>query len=169
MSTRHTTVAVIGGGQAGLSTSWFLTRDGVDHVVFEAVSPAHEWADSRWDNFTLVTPNWQCRLPGYAYDGPDPDGFMTRDEVVEWIGGYAETFGPPVREGCTVTSLVREEDGYELTVEGPHGVETWHAEQVVVATGGYHLPIVPPWAAALSTDIEQLFQACQALSLGQAR
>lgn len=156
----HTvTVAVVGGGQAGLSASWFLTRDGVDHVVFEAVSAAHEWADSRWDNFTLVTPNWQCRLPGYVYDGPDPDGFMTRDEVVEWIGGYARTFGPPVREGCTVTGLVRVEGGFELTVRGLQGEETWYAEQVVIATGGYHLPIVPPWAPALDDSIVQVQSA----------
>ena len=80
--TTHTDVAIIGGGQAGLSVSWYLGRAGVDHVVFEAQTPTHAWADTRWDNFTLVTPNWHCRLPGYPYAGPDPDGFMTRDEVV---------------------------------------------------------------------------------------
>ena len=100
-----TEVAIVGGGQAGLSTSWYLTRDRIDHVVFEAATTAHEWADSRWDNFTLVTPNWHCALPGYSYDGPDPDGFMTRDEVVAWLGGYADTFGPPVREQHTVTEM----------------------------------------------------------------
>ncbi len=76
------------------STSWHLTRAGVDHVVFEARTVAHEWADSRWDNFTLVTPNWHCRLPGYAYRGADPDGFMTRDQVVEWLAGYARDVRP---------------------------------------------------------------------------
>ena len=156
---RSVDVAVVGGGQAGLSTSWHLTRDGIDHVVLEAVTPAHEWADTRWDNFTLVTPNWQCRLPGYAYDGPDPDGFMTRDEVVTWLGGYAATFGPPVRERSTVTGLVRDHDGYELTVEGPDGQETWHAEHVVVATGGYHLPVVPAWAPSLDPTIQQVQSA----------
>jgi len=154
---RRTEVAVVGGGQAGLSTSWYLTRDGIDHVVFEAATTAHEWADSRWDNFTLVTPNWHCALPGYAYDGPDPDGFMTRDEVVAWLGGYAETFGPPVREQHSVTELVpAAEGGYVLTVATADGVESWHAEQVVVATGGYHVPIVPPWASALDPSITQL-------------
>ena len=156
---RSVGVAVVGGGQAGLSTSWHLTRNGVDHVVLESGTPAHEWADTRWDNFTLVTPNWQCRLPGYAYDGPDPDGFMTRDEVVAWLGGYAATFGPPVRERSTVTRLVREHDGYELTVEGPEGQETWHAQHVVVATGGYHLPVVPAWAPALDPSVEQVHSA----------
>lgn len=152
-----TEVAIVGGGQAGLSTSWFLTRDGVDHVVLEAATTAHEWADSRWDNFTLVTPNWHCALPGYAYDGPDPDGFMTRDEVVAWLGGYAATFGPPVREQHTVTEMVpAARGGYLLTVAAPDGVETWYAGQVVVATGGYHVPIMPPWTSALDPSINQL-------------
>ena len=153
----RTEVVVVGGGQAGLATSWHLVRDGVDHVVFEAHTLSHEWADTRWDNFTLVTPNWHCRLPGYEYDGPDPDGFMTRDEVVAWLGGYAETFGPPLREHHAVTDLVPAVGGgYVLTVATPTGTRTWHAQQVVVATGGYHLPITPPWAAALDPSITQL-------------
>ena len=156
----HVTVAVVGGGQAGLSTSWYLTRDGVDHVVLEAATAAHEWADSRWDSFTLVTPNWHCRLPGYAYDGPDPDGFMTRDEVVSWLGGYAATFGPPLREHTRVTSVVeRDGGGFVLTVSGPEGDATIEAEHVVLATGGYHLPIVPPWAGAIDPAVHQLHSA----------
>ena len=75
MTARSVPVAVVGGGQAGLATSWHLTRAGVDHVVFEAQTIAHEWADSRWDNFTLVTPNWHCRLPGYAYGGHPERGY----------------------------------------------------------------------------------------------
>jgi putative flavoprotein involved in K+ transport len=160
MTTHHISVAVIGGGQAGLATSWHLTRDGVDHVVFEARTIGHEWADTRWDNFTLVTPNWHCRLPGYAYDGPDPDGFMTRDQVVAWLAGYAPTFGPPVREHTRVTALTeRDGGGFVLTVTGPSGEEVWEADSVVVATGGYHVPVVPPWAAALSPEITQLESA----------
>ena len=89
-STPHTThipVAIIGGGQAGLSVSWYLGRAGIEHTVIESRTAVHAWQSKRWDNFTLVTPNWHCRLPGYAYEGPDPDGFMTRDEVVELIPG----------------------------------------------------------------------------------
>lgn len=160
VSTRRTTVAVIGGGQAGLSTSWHLTRGGVDHVVLEARTAVHEWATRRWDSFTLVTPNWQCRLPGYPYDGPDPDGFMTREQVVEWLGGYAATFDPPLHEHTAVRSLTQAEGGgFVLVCEGPGGELTWHADNVVLATGGYHLPIVPPWAAGLDPAITQLQSA----------
>lgn len=153
----RTDVVVVGGGQAGLATSWHLVRDGVDHVVLEAHTLGHEWADTRWDNFTLVTPNWHCRLPGYEYDGPDPDGFMTRDEVVAWLAGYAPTFGPPVREHTRVTSLTeRAEGGFRVEAAGPDGPEVWEAGSVVVATGGYHVPIVPAWAPALDPSITQL-------------
>jgi len=156
----RTSVVVVGGGQAGLSTSWHLVRDGVDHVVLEGATATHEWADTRWDSFTLVTPNWHCRLPGYAYDGPDPDGFMTRDEVVAWLAGYPATFGPPLREHTTATGLVQGEDGgFVVTATGPDGPETWYADQVVVATGGYHLPIVPAWAAGLDPSIAQVQSA----------
>lgn len=157
---RQISVAIVGGGQAGLSTSWYLTREGVEHVVFEAKTMAHEWNDTRWDNFTLVTPNWHCKLPGYEYDGPDPDGFMTRDQVVEWLAGYASTFGPPVLEHTRVTSLTeRDGGGFLLTTAGAHGEESWAAENVVLATGGYHVPIVPPWASALDPSIMQLESA----------
>ncbi|MBM6402980.1 MSMEG_0569 family flavin-dependent oxidoreductase [Phycicoccus sp. CSK15P-2] len=152
----ETEVVVVGGGQAGLAVSWYLTRDGVDHVVLEAHTATHEWADTRWDAFTLVTPNWHCRLPGYAYDGSDPDGFMTRDEVVDWLRGYPATFGPPLREHHRVVEMVPRSPGYALTVETPQGTRTWHASQVVVATGGYHVPIVPAWAPALDPSVLQV-------------
>ncbi|UMG93013.1 MSMEG_0569 family flavin-dependent oxidoreductase [Nocardioides sp. TF02-7] len=157
---RRTSVVVVGGGQAGLATSWFLVRDGVDHAVLEAATAGHEWADTRWDGFTLVTPNWHCRLPGYEYDGPDPDGFMTRDEVVAWLAGYAPGFGPPLREHTRVTTLAeRDGGGFLVDALGTDGPERWQADHVVVATGGYHRPIVPPWAAALHPSVTQLHSA----------
>jgi putative flavoprotein involved in K+ transport len=149
----HRDVVVIGGGQAGLSISWHLTRRGVDHVVLERDSIAHEWRDSRWDNFTLVTPNWQCALPGYAYSGPDPDGFMKRDEVYHFVRRYADTFDAPVREGVTVTSVTQSATG-GFDIETTHG--PLHAGQVVVAAGGYHIPVIPRFADKLPTSITQL-------------
>jgi putative flavoprotein involved in K+ transport len=153
-------VAIVGAGQAGLSVSWFLTQERVEHVLLEASTTAHEWTDRRWDNFTLVTPNWHCRLPGYAYDGDDPDGFMTRDEVAAWLAGYAASFDPPVRENTPVTLLTeREGGGFVLTLDGPDGEQVLEAEHVVLATGGYHLPIVPPFAAAIDPSIVQVHSA----------
>ncbi|KWX60500.1 MSMEG_0569 family flavin-dependent oxidoreductase [Mycobacterium sp. NAZ190054] len=153
----HTPVAIIGGGQAGLSVSWYLSRAGIDHVVLEAQTPLHAWADSRWDNFTLVTPNWHCRLPGYSYDGPDPDGFMTRDEVVQWLAGWLATFDAPVRTGTRVTRLRNATDGrFELTLLTGTGQEPLTCDHAVVATGGYPVPVLPGFAGALTPSVAQI-------------
>lgn len=156
-SPTHVPVVVIGGGQAGLSVSWYLGRAGIEHQVIEAHTPVHAWTDSRWDNFTLVTPNWHCRLPGYRYDGPDPDGFMTRDQVVDWLNGWLATFSPPVRTHTRVTRLCRTDaGGFELTLLSGAGEQTLTCEHAVIATGGYPLPVVPPFAGSLDPDITQI-------------
>ncbi|MGE0214554.1 MSMEG_0569 family flavin-dependent oxidoreductase [Mycolicibacterium sp.] len=157
MTAAHVPVAIVGGGQAGLSVSWYLVRAGVEHVVLEARTPVHAWADSRWDNFTLVTPNWHCQLPGYRYDGPDPDGFMTRDEVLAWLAGWLDTFSAPVRNHTRVTRLRHgTTGGFELSLQTGAGVETLTAEHVVIATGGYPLPVLPPFAGSLAPSVTQL-------------
>lgn len=155
--TTRTTVAIVGAGQAGLSVSWYLSRAGIEHVVLEAKTPVHAWSDSRWDNFTLVTPNWHCRLPGYQYDGPDPDGFMTRDEVVRWLNGWLATFGPPVQTHTRVTALSHTEPmGFELTLQAAGGERMLIADHVVIATGGYPIPIMPPFAGHLNSAIHHV-------------
>ncbi|WP_067660343.1 MSMEG_0569 family flavin-dependent oxidoreductase [Nocardia harenae] len=153
---RHHDVIVVGAGQAGLAVSWHLTRRGIDHLLLERDTIAHEWRDGRWDNFTLVTPNWQCVLPGYAYDGPDPDGFMARDEVYRFVRGYADSFGAPVLEHAGVHAMTRApRGGYDLeTAAGG-----FHANQVVVATGGYHVPTIPRFAERLPAAVTQLHSA----------
>ena len=152
-ATENYSVIVIGGGQAGLSISWHLTQRGIDHVVLERDTIAHEWKDSRWDNFTLVTPNWQCALPGYSYDGDDPDGFMQRDEVYAFVRRYAESFDAPVREYVSVNQALQSAaGGFDLqTSAGP-----MHADQIVVAVGGYHIPTIPRFAEKLPRDIVQI-------------
>ena len=77
--TAHFPVIVVGGGQAGLSVSYGLKQRGVNHLVLEKHQIAHSWQAKRWDSFCLVTPNWQCQLPGYPYAGGDNSGFMQRD------------------------------------------------------------------------------------------
>lgn len=129
-------VVVVGGGQAGLATSWHLTRADVDHVVLEADRAGSEWRNRRWDSFCLVTPNWQCRLPGFPYDGPDPDGFMVRDEIVEYLENYTRSYDVPLVEGVRATQL---DGGFRIaTTAGTIG-----ADQVVVATGPYQRPRIP--------------------------
>ncbi|AQA02226.1 FAD-dependent oxidoreductase [Mycobacterium sp. MS1601] len=157
MTGTHVPVAIIGGGQAGLSVSWYLSRARIEHVVLEAHTPVHAWTDSRWDNFTLVTPNWHCKLPGYTYAGPDPDGFMTRDEVVAWLEGWLQTFDAPLRTHTRVTKLAqRPEGGFALTLETPSGIESLTCENAVVATGGYPLPVTPAFAGSLDTGVTQI-------------
>lgn len=150
---RHVPVVVVGAGQAGLSTSWHLTRRDVEHVVLDAARLGSQWQDARWDSFCLVTPNWQCQLPGFPYAGDDPDGFMVKDEIVAYLRAYADSFGPPVHEGVRVTRVARSADG-PFTVVTSAGELT--ADAVVVATGAYQLPVVPPFAAALPPEIEQI-------------
>ncbi|GIE82034.1 FAD-dependent oxidoreductase [Actinoplanes philippinensis] len=152
MSTHHT-VIIVGGGQAGLSMSWHLSRRGVDHVVLERDRVGHEWRDRRWDSFCLVTPNWQVDLPGFAYTGDDPDGFMSGAEVVAHLERYAASFAPPLRQGVTVTRLRRGATGV-FTLQTSAGSFT--ADQVVVATGPYHEPAIPRIAERLPTGLAQL-------------
>ena len=95
----HHTVVIVGGGQAGLALSFCLKEAGVNHIVFEKHRTGHAWRSQRWDSFCLVTPNWQCTLPGFPYAGDDPDGFMVREEVARYIEGYVDSFDPPFAKG----------------------------------------------------------------------
>jgi putative flavoprotein involved in K+ transport len=149
----HRSVVVVGGGQAGLSVSRWLVTHGVDHLVLEARTAGHEWQDRRWDSFCLVTPNWQCRLPGFPYDGPDPDGFMVRDEITAYLQKFVASFDPPLVEGVRATSL-RVDDGATFRIATDKGTVT--ADQVVVATGPYQVPRTPRMAERLPDRIVQL-------------
>lgn len=103
--TEQVDTIIVGGGQGGLSASYFLKHQGREHVVLEHAPQAAQVWRNRWDSFTLNTPNWMTRLPGAKYQGNDPDGFMPRDEVVAYFEAYIERFELPVRYGIRVTSV----------------------------------------------------------------
>jgi len=149
----HHAVAIVGGGQAGLSMSYFLQRRGIEHVVLERHRALHTWSTRRWDSFCLVTPNWQCQLPGHPYGGSDPDGFMVKDEILQYLAGFAASVNAPLREGVAARRVTpRQDGGFEVvTSEGE-----LTAAQVVVASGAYQQPIVPRFAERLPRDITQL-------------
>jgi putative flavoprotein involved in K+ transport len=144
---------IVGGGQGGLSVSYYLSQERGEHVILEAAErPAHAWRDDRWDSFCLVTPNWTFMIPGAEYDGDDPHGFMPKDEIVARFEGYVERYHPPVRFGVRVLSVTPQDQDY--LVESDHG--QWLAHNVVVATGLYQKPKIPSFAASLSPRILQL-------------
>ena len=134
---------MVGAGHAGLAASRFLTDRSIDHVVLERGEVANTWRTERWDSLRLLTPNWQSRLPGFDYDGDDPDGFMTMPEVIGFIEDYAGVVDAPLRTGTTVTAVRPDDGGYEVVTDD--GV--WTSPTVVLATGGFNLANVPPVAA----------------------
>src|SRR5690349_16093920 len=103
--------AVIGAGQAGLATSYYLTQAGADHVVFEGGRVAETWRSRRWDSFRLVTPNQSVRLPGTVYQGSEPDGFMPLAELIAFFESWTASFRPPVREMSHVSAVEADSDG----------------------------------------------------------
>jgi putative flavoprotein involved in K+ transport len=153
--TQYVSVIIIGGGQAGLSASYCLKERGIDHVIFESHRIGHSWRNERWDSFSLVTPNHQCRLPGHSYDGGDPEGFMLKDEIVDFIERYAAKFDPPIHEGVTVTSVRKTGDRFHVSTN--HG--DWIADHVICAIGCFHKPILPKGAELIPPHIKQIHSA----------
>lgn len=150
---RRVNTLIVGAGQAGLACSYCLKQHGVDHLVLEASDcVGHVWRDERWDSFCLVTPNWQCQLPGHYYDGNDPDGFWDKAAVIEYLQGYQRRFSLPVQCNVRVSQVTRQGALFHVQTD----VDEWICEHLVVATGNYHQPRIPDFAAELSPDIRQL-------------
>jgi putative flavoprotein involved in K+ transport len=129
-----------------------LSEESIEHVVLERGEVAHTWKTERWDSLRLLTPNWLTRLPGLAYDGEDPDGFMAVDELVAFLERYAGHVDAPVRTQTTVTRVARADDGY--VVETDRG--RWEAGAVVLASGAFNRPHVPAIADALGPELDQV-------------
>ncbi|MFF5290695.1 FAD-dependent oxidoreductase [Paractinoplanes globisporus] len=151
----RTDTLIIGAGHAGLAMSRCLADRGLDHVVLERGSVGERWRTARWDSFRLLTPNWLTRLPGSAYDGPDPDGFMTAGEFAGSLSRYARSSGAPVRPHTTVTRLESAPGGFRVRTDRGE----WAARAVVIATGYHSRAVVPALAARLAPGISQLTPA----------
>lgn len=156
---------VIGGGQAGLVTSYQLKQSGIDHLVIEqADKPASHWHDKVWDSFTLVTPNWTLQIPGAEYAGDDPQGFMAGKDVAALFKDYVQRHQLPIQYGTRalqVRAIVQDEEQgagehapSRFEVQTSQG--TFHARQVVMATGLFQMPRIPDYAASLPAHIRQI-------------
>ena len=151
----RTTAVVIGAGQAGLAMSWWLAARSIDHVVLERGEVANTWRTERWDSFTLLTPSWQSRLPGYGYEGNDPDGYRTTRETVAFIERYATLVSAPVRTHCPVVCVRSTGEGYQVVTEQ----DTWLCHAVVLASGAFNIAQVPKVSAEVPSGIAQLTTA----------
>jgi putative flavoprotein involved in K+ transport len=145
-------VVVIGAGHSGLAMSRCLTARSINHVILERGEVANTWRNERWDSLRLLTPNWMSRLPGYGYSGDDPDGYMSMQDVIEFISGYAKVSSAPVRTGTTVTSVLPHLDGYRVVTSRGD----WRCRAVVVASGAFNVPVVPAISKSVAHDIAQL-------------
>ncbi len=150
-----TNTIIIGGGQAGLALSHSLTARGRDHLVLERGRIAERWHSERWNSLRLLTPNWMTRLPGWSYDGPDPDGFMAAPEVATFFDRYAMSFDAPILEHTNVQQLDRDGDGFRVTTDQGR----FRSDNVVIATGWCDRPAIPDGARHLSPRIHQVVPA----------
>jgi putative flavoprotein involved in K+ transport len=142
------TAVVVGAGHSGLAMSRHLTERSIDHVVLERGEVANSWRTQRWDSLRLLTPNWMTRLPGWAYQGDDPHGYLSAPEVADFVTGYATASAAPVVTGTTVSTVRPGGQGFEVqTDRGP-----WHARSVVLAAGTTR-SVVPPVARHLPDGI----------------
>ncbi|HEX8860095.1 MAG TPA: NAD(P)/FAD-dependent oxidoreductase [Actinomycetes bacterium] len=147
-------VVVVGGSQSGLAIAWHLQRQGLDFVVLEAgPEVGHVWR-SRWDSLKLFTPAQYDALPGLAFPAP-ADTYPTKDPVADYLQAYANTFNLPVRLNVRVTQLSKTDDGFEVQTAD----NTFRARQVVVATGPFQVPFIPPAASKLDASVTQVHSA----------
>jgi putative flavoprotein involved in K+ transport len=153
----HIETVIIGGGQAGLAMSYWLTQHGREHLVLERARIGERWRTQRWDSLVYQFPNWTLELPGYQYQGDDPDGYAPRDEVVRFIESYAQVIQAPLRTGVTVSAVRQKADFTRYFVVTD--AATIEAANVVLATGPYQEPAVPALSAGLPHQIFQIHSA----------
>lgn len=153
---------VVGAGQAGLGTSYFLQRDHHSHIVFERGRIGESWLSQRWDSFQLNNPNIFSALPGFPYEGVEPDGFWRRDELIAYFHRYVERSRLPVRIGVTVVSIKRDVKTGHFVVETNADGQTPEkvsSRSVVIASGLQQSPKIPPARSAVPANITQMHTA----------
>jgi len=148
----HTDCIIIGAGHSGLAMSRCLTECSVEHVVLERGEVANSWKRERWDSLHLLTPNWQTRLPGYAYAGNDPDGYMSVAELSGFLEQYAQHISAPLRLNTTVTAVTTVDDGYRVVTDRG----TWQCNSLVIASGACNIARVPGIAESVPDSINML-------------
>ena len=147
-------VLVIGGGQAGLAMGYHLARRGLSFQIVDAGSEIGATWRSRWDSLQLFTSGRYDNLPGLPFPA-GLDSYPGKDHVADYLQAYAATFELPVRLNTKVTSLARSDSGYVAKAGG----DVLAAGRVVVATGPFQVPLVPPIAAALDPGVHQVHSA----------
>jgi putative flavoprotein involved in K+ transport len=150
-ATEHVDTVIIGAGHAGLTMSYYLSQAGREHVVIERGRVGERWRSERWDSFCFQFPNWTIELPGYKYQYNDPDAFAPGHEIVRFIDGYADFINAPVRSGVTVTSLEQASREGRYLIRTQNG--TIEAGNVVIATGPFQRPAIPPISAQVPIDL----------------
>ena len=146
---------IIGGGQAGLSTSYYLSQLGRENIILEQAGQAgHAWRTDRWDSFTLLTPNWSIKLPGASYRGDNPGGFMPRNEFVSYLEKYIENYDLPIQYGACVTEVSQLETGEGYLVSTVD--RAFEVKNVVVATGQFQTPKIPSYSTEIPADVLKL-------------
>ena len=145
-------VVIIGAGHSGLAMSRELAQRAVEHVVLERGEVANAWRTERWDSLRLLTPNWLCRLPGWHYQGADPDGYMRAGEVAEFIARYAAAMSAPVLAQTAVTRVEPHEHGYHVATDRGD----WRCRAVILASGAFNRPLLPRAAESVPPDVQQL-------------
>lgn len=149
---RDISTLIIGAGQAGLAMSHCLSQRSIEHVLLERGQVANSWRTERWDSLRLLTPNWQSRLPGFAYTGDQPDGYRTMPQTIEFLSGYADKIAAPVESETTVLSVEATASGYLVKTDRGD----WTCRSVVIASGACNIANVPACADELSDDVTSL-------------
>ncbi|WP_353230476.1 NAD(P)/FAD-dependent oxidoreductase [Novosphingobium sp.] len=151
---------VIGGGQAGIATSEHLGRHGCPHLVVERARIAERWRSGRWDSLVANGPAWHDRFPNQTFDQTAPDAFAPKEEVAAYFERYAAMIDAPIRTGVAVRRLSRRADGqFMAETDGDAAfARTIVAKNVVVATGPFHHPVIPPMIPA-HADVTQIHSA----------